>query len=113
CGTLSASLIESEIFGHVKGAFTGADQDRPGKFAAAGKGTILLDDIDALPVELQAKLLRVVEERVFEPVGSNRPQSLGARLIVATNRNLEQEVAAGRFRSDLYYRLNVVGFYLP
>jgi DNA-binding NtrC family response regulator len=113
CGTLSASLIESEIFGHVRGAFTGADQDRAGKFAAAGDGTLFLDDIDALPLELQAKLLRVVEDRVFEPVGSNRSLSLRARLIVASNRNLEQEVAAGRFRSDLYYRLNVVGFHLP
>jgi transcriptional regulator with PAS, ATPase and Fis domain len=113
CGALSPNLIESEIFGHVKGAFTGADRDHSGKFAEAGCGTLLLDEIDSLPVVLQAKLLRAVDERVFEPVGSNQPQPLQARLIAATNRKLEEEVAAGRFRSDLYYRLNVVGFYLP
>jgi two-component system response regulator HydG len=113
CGALSASLIESEIFGHVKGAITGADRDHTGKFAAVGKGTLLLDEIDSLPPVLQAKLLRAVDERVFEPVGSNKPQPLEARVIAATNRVLEDEVAAGRFRADLYYRLNVVGFYLP
>jgi two-component system, NtrC family, response regulator HydG len=113
CGSLSESLIESEMFGHVRGAFTGADRDRVGKFAEAGRGTILLDDIDALPLALQGKLLRVVDERVFEAVGNNRPQPLEARLIAASNRRLEGEVAAGRFRADLFYRLNVVGFYLP
>jgi DNA-binding NtrC family response regulator len=112
CGALSASLLESELFGHVKGAFTGAVRDRPGKFAEVGRGTLLLDDIDALPTDLQAKLLRVVEERVFEPVGSNRVLKMEARLIVASNRILEHEVAAGRLRTDLYYRLNVVGFHL-
>jgi two-component system nitrogen regulation response regulator NtrX len=112
CGALSASLLESELFGHVKGAFTGAVRDRPGKFAEVGRGTLLLDDIDALPTDLQAKLLRVVEERVFEPVGSNRTLKMEARLIVASNRILEHEVAAGRLRTDLYYRLNVVGFHL-
>src|SRR5436190_20057987 len=94
CGALSASLIESELFGHVKGAFTGADRDRTGKFAEAGRGTLLLDEIDALSLELQAKLLRVVEERAFEPVGSNRTLRMQARLIIASNRTLEQEVAA-------------------
>jgi DNA-binding NtrC family response regulator len=113
CGALSATLIESEMFGHVRGAFTGADRDRTGKFAEVGRGTLLLDDVDALPLALQAKLLRVVDERVFEPVGTNRPQPLEARLIVASNRLLDDEVRAGRFRADLYYRLNVVGFYLP
>src|SRR5208283_1161626 len=113
CGALSAGLIESEMFGHVRGAFTGADRDRSGKLAQVGRGTLLLDEIDALPVELQAKLLRVVEQRVFEPVGSNHPQALVARLIAASNRDLDQEVAAGRFRPDLYYRLNVVGLELP
>jgi DNA-binding NtrC family response regulator len=112
CGSLSANLIESELFGHVKGAFTGADRDRTGKFAEVGGGTLLLDEIDALPLNLQAKLLRVLEERVFEPVGSNRTCTMQARLIVASNRNLEHEVAEGRFRADLYYRLNVVGFAL-
>jgi DNA-binding NtrC family response regulator len=113
CGSLSASLIESELFGHSKGAFTGADRDRIGKCADVGGGTLLLDEVDALPLAQQAKLLRVVDERLFEPVGSNKPVRMDARIIVATSRNLEHEVAAGRFRSDLYYRLNVVGFHLP
>jgi DNA-binding NtrC family response regulator len=113
CGSLAHNLIESELFGHLKGAFTGADRDREGKFASAGRGTLLLDEIDALPLPLQAKLLRAVEERVFEPVGSNKLLPFEARLIVASNRELEQEVAAGRFRSDLYYRFNVVAFFLP
>jgi two-component system response regulator PilR (NtrC family) len=113
CGALSATLIESELFGHVRGAFTGADRDRPGKLAAAGKGTLLLDEVNSLPLPLQAKLLRAVDERVFEPVGANKGQALGARLVAASNAPLEAEVAAGRFRADLYYRLNVVSFYLP
>jgi two-component system response regulator HydG len=113
CGALSSSLIESEMFGHVKGAFTGADVNRDGKFTEVGRGTLFLDEIDSLSPALQAKLLRAVEERVFEPVGSNKTQKLLARLIVASNRPLEQEVACGRFRSDLYYRLNVIAFNLP
>ncbi len=113
CGALAANLVESEMFGHVKGAFTSADSDRTGKFAAVGRGTLFLDEIDSLSPELQAKLLRVVEERSFEPVGSNKTLRLHARLIAASNRPLEQEVAAGRFRADLYYRLNVVAFDLP
>jgi DNA-binding NtrC family response regulator len=113
CGALSASLIESEMFGHVRGAFTGADADRVGKFAAAGGGTLFLDEADSLPMSVQPKLLRAVEERVFEPVGSNRSQPMQARLIAASNRPLEQEVAAGRFRADLYYRLNVGSFVIP
>jgi DNA-binding NtrC family response regulator len=87
-------------------------RDRDGKFAEVGRGTLVLDDIDALPIDLQSKLLRVVEEGVFEPVGSNRLLRMEARLIVASNRSLEQEMAAGRLRADLYYRLNVVGFHL-
>jgi DNA-binding NtrC family response regulator len=113
CGALSVSLIESEMFGHVKGAFTGADRDHTGKLASAGIGTLLFDEIDALPIEWQAKLLRVVEERVFEPVGSNKSQAVQARFIAASNRDLEQEVAAGRFRSDLFHRLNVVNIRIP
>jgi transcriptional regulator with PAS, ATPase and Fis domain len=112
CGALSASLIESEIFGHIKGAFTGAERDRPGKLLAAGAGTLLLDEINSLPPMLQSKLLRAVDERVFEPVGSNKPYPLRARLIAASNKPLDREVEAGRFRLDLFYRLNVVGFYL-
>jgi two-component system response regulator HydG len=113
CGALSPTLIESELFGHVRGAFTGADRERAGKFTDAGRGTVLLDEIDALAPAQQAKFLRAVEERVFEPVGSNKSLPLRARLIAATNRVLEGEVTAGRFREDLYYRLNVVGFCLP
>jgi DNA-binding NtrC family response regulator len=113
CGALSPNLIESEMFGHVRGAFSGADRDRVGKLAAAGAGTLLLDEINSLPLELQGKLLRAVDERVFEPVGSNKREPLRARLIAVSNSPLEREVEAGRFRSDLYYRLNVVGFYLP
>jgi two-component system response regulator HydG len=113
CAALSAGLIESEMFGHQRGAFTGADRDRVGKFGESGRGTLLLDEIDSLPRELQAKLLHIVEARSFEPVGSNRTMPFEARLIAASNRNLEGEVAAGRFRADLYYRLNVVGFTLP
>jgi two-component system response regulator HydG len=113
CGALAANLIESEMFGHVRGAFTGADAERTGKFAAVGRGTLFLDEIDSLPPELQAKLLRVIEERVFEPVGSNKTMRLRARLIVASNRPLEGEVAAGRFRADLFYRFNVVAFEIP
>jgi two-component system, NtrC family, response regulator HydG len=113
CGALSAGLVESELFGHAKGAFTGADRDRAGKLAAAAGGTLLLDEVNSLPLPLQAKLLRAADERVFEPVGCDRPQPVRARLVAASNAPLEQEVAAGRFRADLYYRLNVVGFYLP
>src|SRR5262249_18398933 len=107
CAALADNLIESEMFGHVKGSFTGAHRDRAGKFTDVGRGTLLLDDIDALPLPLQAKLLRAVEERIFEPVGSNAPQPMLARLIVASSRPLDREVAAGRFRADLYFRLNV------
>jgi two-component system, NtrC family, response regulator HydG len=113
CGAISANLIESEMFGHVKGAFTGADRDRPGKLAAAGRGTLLLDEIHSLPLSLQAKLLRALDDRVFEAVGSERGQPLRARLIAASNAPLYGEVAAGRFRLDLFFRINVVGVYLP
>jgi DNA-binding NtrC family response regulator len=113
CGALAAAIIESEMFGHLKGAFTGADKDRVGKFAAAGDGTLVLDEINSLPLALQAKLLRAVEERVFEPLGSNHVHPLRARIIAISNVPLHQEVARERFRADLYYRLNVVGFRLP
>jgi DNA-binding NtrC family response regulator len=113
CGAMSPSLIESEMFGHVRGAFTGADRDRTGKLAAAGKGTLLLDEINSLPLALQTKLLRAVDERVFEPVGANSSTSLQARLIAASSVPLKQEVACQRFRCDLYFRLSVVEFFLP
>jgi len=113
CGVLSLHLIESEMFGHVKGAFTGADCDRAGKLAAAGRGTLLLDEISALPTALQGKLLRVMDDQSFEPVGSDTLQPLQARVIVISSVPLNQELVAGRFRADLYYRLNVVAFHLP
>ncbi len=112
CGALPPDLIESELFGYVKGAFTGADRDREGKFAAAGRGTLLLDEIDVLPLEQQAKLLRVIETGEYEPVGSNETQHSQARLVVASNYNLEELVRAGSFRTDLYYRLNILNFRL-
>jgi DNA-binding NtrC family response regulator len=113
CGALAAGLIESELFGHVRGAFTGAVGARDGRLAEVGSGTLMLDDIDGLPPALQIKLLRAVEERIFEAVGANQPHSLQARLVAASNRDLKEEVAAGRFRADLYYRLNVVELHLP
>jgi DNA-binding NtrC family response regulator len=113
CASLPPALLESELFGHVRGAFTHAERDRTGKLAEVQDGTLLLDEADCVPYEAQVKLLRAVEDRVFEPVGSNEPQTLRARLIAASNRPLEEEVAAGRFRADLYYRLNVVSFCLP
>jgi len=113
CGAIPSTLLESEMFGHVRGAFTHADQNRFGRLAQAENGTLLLDEIDCVPLEAQSKLLRSFEERVFEPVGSNQSHALRARLIVASNRPLEEEVAAGRFRADLYYRLNVVEFSVP
>jgi DNA-binding NtrC family response regulator len=112
CGALSPHLIESEMFGHVKGAFTGADDDRPGRFLAVGRGTLVLDDINSLPPSMQGKLLRAVDDRLFEPVGSDVPQPLQARIIAVSNVPLAQEVAASRFRADLFYRLNVVVFEL-
>jgi two-component system response regulator HydG len=113
CGALAPNLVESEFFGHVKGAFTGADMPKIGKFAVAGQGTLLLDEIDSLGLEQQANLLRVIETGEFEPVGSNETQICAARIIAATNCNLEEAVDQGRFRRDLYYRLNVMPFYLP
>ncbi len=113
CGALSPTLIESELFGHRRGAFTGADQDRIGKLEQVQTGTLLLDEIDSLPLAVQGRLLRAVEERVFEPVGSNESRHVRARLIAATNRNLNDEVAQGQFREDLYFRLNVLDFHVP
>ncbi|MBJ6725491.1 sigma-54-dependent transcriptional regulator [Geomesophilobacter sediminis] len=113
CAAIPEQLLESELFGHVRGAFTGADRDREGKFSLARKGTILLDEIGDMPVPLQAKLLRVLQERVFEKIGSNTPIPAECRVIVATNRNLAEEVAKGRFREDLYHRINVFPLAIP
>jgi DNA-binding NtrC family response regulator len=113
CGAQPANLVESAFFGHVKGAFTGADRNRVGKLAAAGEGTILLDDIDTLGVEQQAGLLRVIETGEYEPVGSNETHVCRARIIVTSNRDPDEAVREGLLREDLYYRLNVMSFHLP
>ena len=113
CSAISAGLVESELFGHVKGAFTGAVAARSGRFALADGGTIFLDEIGELPLETQAKLLRVLQEQEFEPVGSSQPRRVDVRVIAATNRNLEQAVAEGRFRSDLFFRVNVFPIRVP
>ncbi len=110
CGALPSELIESELFGHVKGAFTSAHADKEGKFLAAGRGTILLDEIDVLGPEQQVKILRAIETGEFEPVGSNKTYKSQARLVVASNLDLKPLVEKGRFRPDLYYRLNMLKF---
>ena len=113
CPSLSRELLESELFGHVKGSFTGAVADAPGKVAAADGGTLFLDEIGELPLEIQPKLLRLLQEREYERVGEAKPRRANVRVIAATNRQLAEEVKTGRFREDLYYRLNVITVSLP
>jgi transcriptional regulator with GAF, ATPase, and Fis domain len=110
---LPEGMLESELFGHVKGAFTGALRDKKGRFELADGGSLFLDEVSELPLVLQAKLLRVLQEGSFEPVGSEKTRRVDVRLITATNRDLKRDVASGRFRKDLFYRINVVPVSLP
>ena len=113
CAALHDSLLESELFGHVRGAFTGAISDRKGRFQLAHKGTLFLDEITDLSPKGQADMLRVLEDGVFRPLGSQKVERADARIIAATNKSLETQSMNGRFREDLFYRLNVVTIYLP
>ncbi|MGD0677256.1 MAG: sigma 54-interacting transcriptional regulator [Polyangiaceae bacterium] len=113
CASIPHELFESEFFGHVRGAFSGAIRDRQGRFLLADGGTLFLDEVGEIPMDLQSKLLRVLQERTFEPVGDDRTRTVNVRVIAATNRSLEREVERGRFRRDLYYRLNVLPLEVP
>jgi len=113
CSAISAGLVESELFGHVKGAFTGATDRRVGRFELADGGTLFLDEVSELPLDTQAKLLRVLQEQEFEPVGSSKTQKVNVRVVAATNRDLAADSRSGRFRADLFYRLNVFPLELP
>jgi transcriptional regulator with GAF, ATPase, and Fis domain len=113
CAAIPATLIESEFFGHEQGAFTGATKKREGRFSLADEGTIFLDEIGELPLDLQGKLLRVLQEGEFEPVGSSHTTRVSVRVLAATNRDLQKETQGGTFREDLYYRLNVFPIHLP
>jgi transcriptional regulator with GAF, ATPase, and Fis domain len=113
CGAISAGLVESELFGHVKGAFTGAISNRDGRFKLADGGTIFLDEVGELPLDTQVKLLRVLQEQEFEPIGSSKTTKVNVRVVAATNRDLQELVREGKFREDLFYRLNVVPLRVP
>jgi transcriptional regulator with PAS, ATPase and Fis domain len=113
CGALPENLLESELFGHVRGSFTGAVADKPGKFRVADQGSIFLDEISNASPVLQMKLLRILQEKEFEPVGTSETMKVDVRVILATNTDLSEEVREGRFREDLYYRINVVAVHLP
>ena len=113
CGAIPENLLESELFGYEKGAFTGAAASKPGRFVLADNGTIFLDEIGEMPLSLQVKLLRVIQEKIVEPVGGVKSRLVNVRIVAATNKNLKELVKAGKFREDLYYRLNVVHIELP
>src|SRR5205085_8611807 len=113
CGAIPSGLVESELFGHVKGAFTSASDRRIGRFELANNGTIFLDEVGELPLDTQVKLLRVLQEQEFEPIGSSKTVKVNVRVVAATNRHLEELVREGKFRADLFYRLNVVPIRVP
>ena len=113
CAAIPEELIESELFGHIKGSFTGASEDKIGKFQKADGGTLFLDEVGDMSLRTQSKVLRVLEEQRFERVGSNQTTHVDVRVIAATNKNLEEEIARGAFRQDLFYRLNVIPFFVP
>ncbi len=113
CAAIPEELIESELFGHTRGAFTGATQSKRGKFEQADGGTLILDEVGDMSLKVQAKVLRVLEEQRFEPVGSNSPIKVDVRIIAATNKRLDEEIERGTFRADLFYRLNVIPFEVP
>jgi len=113
CGAIPSELVESELFGHKRGAFTGATSDKPGLFQAASGGTLLLDEIADLPLSVQVKLLRAIQEKAVRPLGVEKEVPVDVRLITATHKNLAEEVREGRFRDDLYYRINVIDLFIP
>ena len=113
CGAIPAELLESELFGHEKGAFSGASSTKKGRFELADKGTLLLDEIGEMPLNMQVKLLRVLQEKVIDRVGSEKPRAINVRIVAATHQNLSDKVASGGFREDLYYRLNVFPIQMP
>jgi transcriptional regulator with PAS, ATPase and Fis domain len=113
CAAIPADLLENQLFGHRKGAFTGADRDQAGVFLHAGTGTVFLDEIGELTLATQAKLLRAIEQKEIFPIGANEPIAVAARVLAATNKNLQREIEQGRFREDLFYRLNVVSIIIP
>jgi two-component system nitrogen regulation response regulator NtrX len=113
CAAIPEELIESELFGHVKGSFTGAAEDKKGKFMAAHSGTLFLDEIGDMSLKTQAKVLRALQEQKIEPVGSNKTIKVNVRVLAATNKDLDEEIRRGRFRSDLYFRINVIPVYVP
>ncbi len=113
CGAIPPDLVESELFGHIKGSFTGATQDKPGLFEAAAGGTLFLDEVADLPLAMQVKLLRAIQEKAVRPVGASEEHPTDVRLLSATHKDLAAEVEAGHFRNDLYYRINVIDVHVP